>query len=85
MVALMTHIFSHKWKTESKLCNLDFGIKNIHQHDNPRTLSVHSENYYWIMGNKKPTHHHSGKENPLTRLSNNLNLSDSFSPFFYLH
>ena len=28
MVALMTDIFSHKWKIESKLYNLDFGIKN---------------------------------------------------------
>lgn len=70
MIALMmTHIFSHKWKIESKLCNLDFGIKNIHQHDNPRILPVYSENCYWMMRNQKPTHHNFGKGNPLTRLN----------------
>ena len=37
---MVTDIFSHKWKIESNLYSLDFGIKNIHQNDNPRILTV---------------------------------------------
>lgn len=39
---MITDLFSHKWKIESNLYSLDFGIKNIHQNDNPRILTVNS-------------------------------------------
>ena len=50
MVALMiTDIFSHKWKIESNLYSLDFGIKNIHQNDNPGILTVNSYTHAGIV------------------------------------
>ena len=39
---MITDIFSYKWKIESNLYSLDFGIKNIHQNDNPGILTVNS-------------------------------------------
>lgn len=50
MVALIiTDIFSHKWKIKSNLYSLDFGIKNIHQNDNPRILTVNLKKNLCIL------------------------------------